>query len=795
MMVGRVSLGWVAVGLVALGGCADGGAGRIPENTQGVASPLSWTDGPRLRGKNTTNGAHSGENMQLAGDTVLFTAPQNDFYTGAVFVFQRGAGGWTEWQKLTASDAEDYGIFGSSLAMAGETAVIGGRSVQTGLFNAYVFERAAGKWTETQKLPDTGANPENNSAFASAVAVDGDLLAIGSAFDDDAGVNAGAVYTYVRDNGAWVFDDKLTYPQSSGLHVGRSVSLSGDTLVVGAVNAAYAYVRENGIWSLPEKLQDHHSGGFGTAVVVKGDMAVVGAPGDNVSVAYSGAVYVYQRTGTAWALQKKLKADKPAAESLGQSVAFEGDTIVAGAFGADDGAGAAYVFARSAGGWTQQARLVAFDQQKNAALGMSVGISGGTVMAGATGDDYSAGSVYVFESACALDAECPAGNYCGADHVCQQPKPLGAACSDTQCSQPGCGICAAGADHCVDGVCCDTAAAECSGCQACAAVHTGQSDGSCAAVVGGQDPNDACMPGATGECAADGNCDGAGACRAAAVTGTACGSTECHDGEVFGSVCDGSGACVQSSLPCAPYDCDGSVCGVSCESTAGCAEGTYCGPAQTCMPAEPDGASCAEPSACSSGHCVDGVCCESECAGTCEACAEPDHEGQCRAISGEPRGSREACSGQGDCAGSCDGAVRERCVFPEAGTQCKAVCRKGASTLSQCDGAGACVQGSPTPCAPFACAPDSTCFSDCRDNGQCAVGYVCQGGECAPAPEEEPTPIGGAPGAVDDARDEPDPGCSCRLVPARPSSGLVLVPLGLVMLRRWGAARRKQRCK
>lgn len=83
----------MAVGLLALGGCADGGTGRAAENTLGVVSPLSWTDGPRLRGKNTTNGAFTGEKIQLAGDTVLFTASRNDVYTGAVFAFQCGAGG------------------------------------------------------------------------------------------------------------------------------------------------------------------------------------------------------------------------------------------------------------------------------------------------------------------------------------------------------------------------------------------------------------------------------------------------------------------------------------------------------------------------------------------------------------------------------------------------------------------------------------------------------------------------------------------------------------------------------
>jgi hypothetical protein len=269
--------------LLALGGCSDSGAARAKENTLGVASALSWTGGSRLRGKNTTNNARTGEDMQLAGDTVLFTAPQNDNYKGAVFVFQRGPGGWTEWQKLTASDAQGYGLFGRALAMSGDTAVIGGRSVQTGVFNAYVFEHAAGQWTETQKLRATDADADADSGdFATAVAVDGDLFAVGSPVDDDAGVNAGAVYTYVLNGGAWVFDDKLTSPQSD--HLGESLSLSGDTLVVGATYSAYAYVRKNGIWSLPEEFKGHDGGGFGTAVAVKGDIAVIGAPSDNIAV-------------------------------------------------------------------------------------------------------------------------------------------------------------------------------------------------------------------------------------------------------------------------------------------------------------------------------------------------------------------------------------------------------------------------------------------------------------------------------------------------------------------------------
>src|SRR5690606_6669767 len=168
---------------------------------------------------------------------------------------------------------------------------------------------------------------------------------------------------------------------------GWSVALDGDTALVGApreddggsnAGAAYVFVRGGGVWSQQAKLVagDAQLGDqLGWSVAFDGDTALVGANGEDGAGTDAGAAYVFVRSGASWEQQAKLMAvDAETNDQFGLSVALDGDTALVGAYGESAFAGAAYVFVRSGGGWSEQCKLVAGDAQSGDQFGWSVAL-------------------------------------------------------------------------------------------------------------------------------------------------------------------------------------------------------------------------------------------------------------------------------------------------------------------------------------------------------------------------------------------------------------------------------------
>jgi hypothetical protein len=288
--------------------------------------------------------------------------------------------------------------------------------------------------------------------------------------------------------------------------------------------------------------------------------------------------------------------------------------------------------------------------------------------------------------------------------------------------------------HCADGVCCNGV---CSGdCESCALTGT---QGDCRPVPDGESPamGKTCVAG-TG-CGLDGQCDGRGGCRFGAA-GTICQQPSCNSTiRELAKVCDGSGACIMlASTPqvsCTPYKCDfaSKTCSFTCTKKNDCTTKT-CTALACAGGGRPLGSPCSTGGVCDSGHCVDGVCCESVCDGLCETCALPGLEGRCVNIpAGQPEPSG-SCVASGPCGndGSCDGAGG--CRKTPAGTPCGATtCVTGAVDdllrRSICDGSGGCgaVDSS---CGSYRCQPGiGSCYGRCESNSQCKVGS-CSGGRC-----------------------------------------------------------------
>ena len=248
------------------------------------------------------------------------------------------------------------------------------------------------------------------------VSISGDYAVIGARFDDDNGINAGSAYVFKRSGKRWIQETHLLASDgATGDQFGRSVSISGDYVVVGAryndengINAGSAYVfkRNDTAWIQEAHLLPLDGAAnqfFGSSVSISGDYVLSGAFQDDDNGFFSGSAYVFKRTGESWAEEAKLlSSDGVTFDGFGISVAISGDYALVGAWGEDDNgskSGAVYVFKRTGTSWAEEAKLLPSDGEANDWFGSSVAISGDYAIVGAWGDDdngSSAGSAYLF---------------------------------------------------------------------------------------------------------------------------------------------------------------------------------------------------------------------------------------------------------------------------------------------------------------------------------------------------------------------------------------------------------------
>ncbi len=373
-----------------------------------------------------------GMSVGISGDTVVVGAFGFNYGTGAAYVFERnhsGANHWGEVERLTADDAVGEEHFSQSVAISGDTIVAGAPyddDAGDSSGSAYTFGRQGATWAQQQK--PTASDAAENDRFGYSVAVSGDTAVVGAYLDDHGGNDdAGAAYIFVRNQGGadqWGQVAKLTADDAAERdYFGQSIAISGDTIVVGAPRdddggnnsgSAYVFARNQGgpdYWGQVKKLTASDATAddeFGCSVSISGDTVVVGAPYDGDAGSSSGSAYVFARNQGGpdyWGQVQKLTAsDAEAGDSFGRAVAISGDTVVVGAYlddhGGHDTAGSAYVFTRNHGGpdiWGQVTQMTADDAAVGDWFGHAVAISGDTVVVGAPINDISSGSAYVFE--------------------------------------------------------------------------------------------------------------------------------------------------------------------------------------------------------------------------------------------------------------------------------------------------------------------------------------------------------------------------------------------------------------
>ncbi len=370
---------------------------------------------------------HFGRSLAVAGNTALmgsrYDGHSGSDLAGSGYIFVRNGSSWLEQAKLIASDAEFADLFGHSVAIFGDTAILGARnddhSGLTDAGSAYIFVRNGTSWTEQAKL--TANDAEAFDHFGICVDIEGDTAVVGASFDDHAGgIDAGSAYVFVRSGTRWSLQAKLTAGDAAALDLfGWSAALAGDRLVLGAplddhaggisAGSAYVFERAGTSWSLQAKLvaNDAEAGDqFGNSATLSGDTAVLGAPrDDHAGGINSGSAYVFLANGANWSQQAMLTPNDAAAnDDFGHTVTLKGDTAIVGSpqdeFSGLIRAGSAYAFVRVGTSWSEQVKFTASDAALGDNFGSSVALSGPSVLIGAPHDDLGreadAGSVHVY---------------------------------------------------------------------------------------------------------------------------------------------------------------------------------------------------------------------------------------------------------------------------------------------------------------------------------------------------------------------------------------------------------------
>jgi hypothetical protein len=364
---------------------------------------------------------------------------------------------WIQQAELTASDGGSYDHYGWSVAISGNTIVVGGvchpgtsvdcvAGYSGGPGAAYVFAESAGTWSQQQELTASDGAP--GDWFGESVAVDGSTIVVGAPHHEvGRNVSQGAAYVFVRSGTTWGQEAELTSSDgAAGDKFGWSIAVDGSTVIVGAPHheigsnlgqgAAYVFAESGTTWGQGAELRasDGAAGDkFGWSVAVSGSTAIVGAILHTVgSNAGQGAAYVFVESGGMWSPQAELAASDGAANDyFGSSVAVSGGTAVVGSPGpvtfihSSKYAGGAYVFVESGTTWSQQAELTASDGVGSDNFGNSVAVdeTTSTVVVGAlnhaVGRQGDQGAAYVFaQSGTTWDqqAELTASDWAGDDN-------------------------------------------------------------------------------------------------------------------------------------------------------------------------------------------------------------------------------------------------------------------------------------------------------------------------------------------------------------------------------------------
>jgi YVTN family beta-propeller protein len=336
-------------------------------SSQGAAYVFSysngnWSEVAKLTASDGASFDNFGYSVALSGTTAVISAwhatIKGNPLQGAAYVFTYADGQWSETAKLTANDGVAFDDFAWSVALSGDTAFICTPYTLNSKGAAYVFGRTGSTWSQLQKL--SASDGADGDSFGWSVALDGDSAVVGAPNATVGGIFLqGAAYVFTLTNGTWIEAQKLAASDGAAFdQFGTSVGLSGDAALIGApsasgTGAAYVFDGTGVNWIQVQKLtgSDSTSGDqFGYKVALHGTAALIGAPFADVDPnTEQGAGYVFNQDPGNWTeIQKLITSDGVSYDNAGFAVAASGTAAALGVPNANIGGhayqGAAYFY-------------------------------------------------------------------------------------------------------------------------------------------------------------------------------------------------------------------------------------------------------------------------------------------------------------------------------------------------------------------------------------------------------------------------------------------------------------------
>ncbi len=389
--------------------------------THQVFAQGTWTETSKFVYASGESTDGLGEGVAVHDGVALLGAPavgRANFSAGYVVVVNWENEQWVFSQELVADDGALDDLFGFSVALHGNLAVVGAPQASDGNGAAYIFEKENDIWSQILKVePDAGGAI---AEFGRSVAVYGSLVLVGAPDQDVNDDPVGNVYVYEIADSQIADEQKITYGDFSILNeFGASVALRDDLLVVGVPNrglgaqnfgSVVLFEEENGSWVFKQELEAGDAEPqdvLGTSVAVDGEWIIAGALGEDQEGMGAGAVYMFREDNGVWAEAQKLVSPMPNnQDAFGERVSISGTTAVVGARRNDDagsGAGTAYVFEYDGASWQFEQQLIASDAGIGDEFAISIAIHDDVIVAGASGENgdgdssgESIGSAYFF---------------------------------------------------------------------------------------------------------------------------------------------------------------------------------------------------------------------------------------------------------------------------------------------------------------------------------------------------------------------------------------------------------------
>ncbi|MBN1796949.1 MAG: FG-GAP repeat protein [Spirochaetales bacterium] len=363
-----------------------------------------WVQVAKLTVNDLEEDDHFGTSVAISGNYIIVGAPDEDTYTGAVYVFDKTISTWKDDVPQRISGQAIGDLFGESVSISGDYMIIGAPFCG----KAYIYKRTGTSWGDVEIL-----DAFTSGSFGKSVSIDGSYAVVGAHEYDDTFNNEGVAYFFHRtsDPNNWSMQTQVfTGTPRLNAYMGHSVAISGNYAVCGAwgyennqLGAGFIYEKNGSNWGVPLPAPFHENwklnasdaenfDNFGWTVSISGSYMVIGT--------YSSAsAYAFKWNGSNWNQIDILTASEELviADRFGTAVSISDDLSVVGAYNNTSGRGSAYLYKVINDNFIEEDKIYGDDSVAGDNFGISVAIDGDYAVVGANMCNAERGAVYVFE--------------------------------------------------------------------------------------------------------------------------------------------------------------------------------------------------------------------------------------------------------------------------------------------------------------------------------------------------------------------------------------------------------------